>query len=102
MQWDALRAHTVVRNFPLQIAAADAWGDALVVGTADGALLVFAEAEPATPTPRGAAPPGDADDGPRYEARATLLRYRTSLPFESNPNAAVLRRGFPARRLLRR
>ena len=60
-----LRAHTVVRNFPLRIAAADAWGDSLVVGTADGALLVFAEAEPPTPPPRGA-----PEAEPRYEVRA--------------------------------
>ena len=62
-----LRAHDVVRNFPLRIAAADAWGDALVVGTADGSLLVFAQAEPAAPPPRGD-PPADAEP-PRYEVR---------------------------------
>jgi hypothetical protein len=62
-----LRAHDVVRNFPLRIAAADAWGDALVVGTADGSLLVFAQAEPSAPPPRGD-PPADAEP-PRYEVR---------------------------------
>jgi hypothetical protein len=62
-----LRAHDVVRNFPLRITAADAWGDALVVGTADGSLLVFAQAEPPAPPPRGE-PPADAEP-PRYEVR---------------------------------
>jgi len=39
-----LRSHTVVSGFPLRFSAADAWGDALVAGTPDGALLVLAEA----------------------------------------------------------
>ena len=71
-----LRAHDVVRNFPLRIAAADAWGDALVVGTADGSLLVFAQAQPPAP-PRRGEPPADADP-PRYEARATPRRRCTA------------------------
>jgi hypothetical protein len=79
-----LRAHTVVRNFPLRIEAADAWGDSLVVGTADGALLVFAEAEPPAATPRGTPPPppSAAPEEPRYEARARCIA----------PTRAALRR----------
>lgn len=54
-----LRAHVVVQNFPLRITAADAWGRAVVVGTADGALVVFAEAdEQASPSSE-----------PQFEAR---------------------------------
>ena len=55
-----LRAHVVVQNFPLRITAADAWGRAVVVGTADGALVVFAEAadEQASPSAE-----------PQFEAR---------------------------------
>ena len=54
-----LRAHVVVQNFPLRITAADAWGRAIVVGTADGALVAFAEAE------EQASPSSD----PQFEAR---------------------------------
>jgi hypothetical protein len=75
-----LRAQTVVQNFPLRIEAADAWGDALVVGTSDGALLVFAAAEPVAGTPRHT-PPEEAP-APRYEARGSTRtsHTRTLLP----------------------
>ena len=71
-----LRAHAVVRNFPLRISAADAWGDALVVGTTDGSLLMFAEAEAAGGAPRAADPP---DAASRYEVRPARRAGRHSV-----------------------
>ena len=89
-QHTVLRAHTVVQNFPLRIEAADAWGDALVVGTSEGALLVFAEAEPVRATPRAgrAADAPEEPPTPRYEARDAAARQQCRFAsWRRNPSA---------------
>ena len=88
-----LRAHDVVRNFPLRITAADAWGDALVVGTADGSLLVFAQAEPPAPPPRGE-PPADAEP-PRYEVRGCHGRRHAACGLQRATHCGLASNGQP-------
>ncbi len=67
-----LRAHVVVQDFPLRITAADAWGDAIVVGTADGALVTFGPVQAV----KGAQQQAGAE--PEFEARlARAFRFRS-------------------------
>ena len=65
-QFTVLRAHTLVSGFPLRITAADAWGDSVVLGTAEGALVTLSPV-PAS-TRRAAGTGGDGD----YQVTSTL------------------------------
>jgi hypothetical protein len=67
-----LRPFPVVTGFPLRITAVDAWGDYLVVGTAEGALVTLA---PVPPSSRDRPNPGHPSPD-EYQVRA---RTRTDM-----------------------
>ena len=62
-----LRAHTLVSGFPLRFTAADAWGDSVVLGTAEGALVTLS---PVPASSRRAAHSGGGDGD--YHVASTL------------------------------